>query len=236
MNGVASVLFSGFAIGFVGSVHCVGMCGPLALALPVDNEKVTSRVAAIFFYNIGRSITYGILGLIFGLLGMTFFLFNVQQWLSIISGVIMLLLVLNYKFTFFKNQSTSPIIKMVQDKLTTLLMSRKSVFQFFMFGIFNGLLPCGLVYMALLLAVATADIYDSSILMIGFGLGTVPLMAGVMLMKKMIPQKARITINKVSPYMFGLVAILLILRGLNLGLPYVSPKIGQKGEVMCHQK
>jgi len=101
------MLFSAIIFGLLGSFHCIGMCGPIAFMLPVNRTNNTKRILQVSFYHIGRLVTYGILGLLFGFLGKGFYLFGFQQYLSIIIGVIMILMIVLPKKTinndYFKN-------------------------------------------------------------------------------------------------------------------------------------
>lgn len=212
----------GLGIGLAGSFHCIGMCGPLALALPAVHDKTHIRVLSILAYNLGRAITYGVLGAVFGLLGRSLFLVGYQQIISIVLGVAILLIVI------FGNRFTSQIpilsrfhnyVKLVLSKL---LRANKK-YNHLLIGMVNGFLPCGLVYLAIASAVATGNALHGSALMFAFGLGTIPLMFALMMAGHYVSVSVRQRIRKLVPYFVGIMACLMILRGLNLGIPYVSP-------------
>ena len=107
------MLFSAIIFGLLGSFHCIGMCGPIAFMLPVNRTNNTKRILQVSFYHIGRLVTYGILGLLFGFLGKGFYLFGFQQYLSIIIGVIMILMIVLPKKTINKFSITKPIYKIL---------------------------------------------------------------------------------------------------------------------------
>lgn len=232
-------LFSGFSIGLIGSFHCVGMCGPLALSLPIHHLRSIEKTTSVLLYNIGRALSYSFMGVILGLLGQSFSFLKIQQWLSISAGVLILVVLLTHYFGSFKINILSKFTQKVQLKLGNYLKAEKTLFSFLGMGIVNGFLPCGLVYVALASAFAAGTVLGSGVLMFGFGLGTLPLMAMTMLLGKFISQNTRLKLNKMVPYFIAIVAVLLILRGLNLGIPFVSPAFNYNDNtansvVNCH--
>lgn len=237
MTEIGLSLITGLSIGFLGSFHCLGMCGPIALSLPLHTQTGFRKYASIGLYNIGRAITYAALGFIFGLLGHQFRLWGLQQILSIAAGTLILL------FLFSRFSITSRIGWLnrlnhwVQQSLSRVLQSPKHPGSFFTIGLLNGLLPCGLVYVAIAAAAVTASISSGTLLMFAFGLGTIPVMAGLMLFGHLISSSVRYTINRTVPYFVGIMALILILRGLNLGIPYLSPRLesGSQNVECCHK-
>ncbi|MBK8442725.1 MAG: sulfite exporter TauE/SafE family protein [Sphingobacteriales bacterium] len=237
MNEIALLFGTGFSIGILGSFHCVGMCGPLALALPVHQLDTARKSLAIGLYNIGRAVSYSILGGILGAVGMSFSFFKLQQVLSIIAGVFVLAVLLS---AYLGSKNTNiPLVsrytQFIKSRLSAYLKSRTSPFSYFGIGVVNGFLPCGLVYLALAAAAASAHFYSGALLMFSFGMGTMPIMAATMIFGKFISLGLRQKINKLTPYMVGLVAVLLILRGLNLGIPYISPALENQKMSCCHK-
>ncbi|MGZ4043606.1 MAG: sulfite exporter TauE/SafE family protein, partial [Bacteroidia bacterium] len=92
-------IVAAISLGLLGSFHCIGMCGPIALALPVHQATVFRKVVAILLYNSGRIITYSLLGLLFGIIGQGFAVFGLQQVLSVSLGTLILLsIILPKKF------------------------------------------------------------------------------------------------------------------------------------------
>jgi hypothetical protein len=222
-------LITAITLGFLGSLHCVGMCGPIALALPVVNNTNISRISGIVLYNIGRVITYGFFGLFFGLLGKSFVIAGYQQALSITLGVIILSIILIPNRYLQKipgvNRFFQPAAK-IRNALSGLFKTR-SYSALFSIGVLNGLLPCGLVYTAVAGAIAMADPLKGSLFMMVFGLGTLPAMLGLTLAGQKISMGLRNTFKKTVPVFVAFMAVLLILRGLNLGIPYVSPELSK---------
>lgn len=224
---LAAVAIAGFTLGAAGSLHCIGMCGPLSLALPTHHFSATKRFIALFIYQLGRIITYSILGLLFGLLGTTIAIAGFQQQFSIFLGIIILLLAILYRL-----QKTSLHIKwlngfylFIQQLIVKLFKKAKSPFSFLLLGMANGLLPCGMVYVAMAGAMAAENLTESIFFMSMFGAGTLPAMLFVSYMGQMIALPARQAMKKAVPYFVMAMAIILILRGMNLGIPYISPSI-----------
>jgi sulfite exporter TauE/SafE len=220
----------GLLIGAGGSFHCLGMCGPLALSLPLNHARPVQASLSILLYNVGRVTTYTLAGVLFGAVGHTMALTGYQQFLSAGIGVLILAVL------FFGNRiKTRPgflnrFHNQVKIRLGKLLQKEKKTGGFFVIGLVNGLLPCGLVYLAIASAVATGSLLEGGVLMAGFGLGTIPLMFVLMVAGKYISAVFRQKIRQWVPYLVGFMACLLILRGLGLGIPYVSPAFAQSGK------
>ena len=215
------------SLGFFASFHCVGMCGPIVLSLPMSQGTNKNRVNALLMYNLGRIVTYSILGFIFGLLGKGFVLAGYQQKLSIVIGVLLLLSVLipaqlsaKLKLTRYFSQLLIKL-KMALGKL----LHQPTSGSLYLIGALNGLLPCGLVYLGIAAAIAAGTPLKGAFFMASMGLGTVPALLTISLLGSKINAPVRNKINQLVPVFIGVMAILLILRGLNLGIPYVSPKM-----------
>ena len=221
-----TILFlTALTLGMIGSFHCVGMCGPLAFSLPLKNDNDWSRFSGSFLYNIGRVTTYILLGVIFGFAGKSFSIFGFQQWLSIILGIFILLIL------FFSKSQLALNVKYFQwpaynetiRALLGQLFFKKSNWSLYAIGILNGLLPCGLIYLAIAGATATADPIRSSFFMASFGLGTLPVMWSVSFFGNYVGLGVRKKIKRIYPVMMALTACLLIIRGMGLDIPYLSP-------------
>jgi uncharacterized protein len=226
------LFFVAFMIGIVGSFHCVGMCGPLALALPLSNNSVAAKLTGAFIYNAGRIVTYAVFGLLFGIIGQTAALFGFQQWLSIGTGVFILLFIImpkKYKIQTVAENYTNGFFARIRSMLGS-LFTQKNNSSLFVIGLLNGLLPCGLVYMAVAGAIAAGDTVSSILFMAAFGLGTLPIMWSIAFFGNYVGISLRQKIRRAYPYMMALMACLLILRGMGLGIPYVSPKMNAEKE------
>jgi len=233
-------ILAAFFIGLVGSLHCIGMCGPIAIALPVPDSNNLSFFTGRILYNLGRVVTYSFLGAVLGLLGGRIALAGAQQVVSIILGVVIIISVLlpqKYKNYFAQH----PLIQKLAQPLKAnigMLFKKGTFSAMFLIGILNGFLPCGLVYVALAGAIASGDAISGAAVMILFGLGTVPAMFAATIMGKFINVGIRTKIRKAVPVLAIILGVIFILRGMSLGIPYISPKLSTQTEVSsemeCH--
>lgn len=235
------MILSAAILGFLGSLHCLGMCGPIAFMLPLDRQSQLKKGGQLFLYHLGRIVAYSLLGLALGLVGKGLYLFGVQQKLSILIGAIMILLVLVPGRYFRKYRLAKPIyaaLAAVKSRLGQALQKRTPD-TFLTIGFLNGFLPCGLVYMALLGAIAMGNAIQGALYMSLFGLGTIPLMTTAVYIGGWLKAPVKAKIQKLIPVFVVLVGALFILRGLGLGIPYVSPKPVNthmvSAEMECHQ-
>jgi uncharacterized protein len=219
-------------LGLAGSLHCAGMCGPLALTLPPVGNTTPAYVLGRVAYNLGRIVTYCALGLVFGLIGAALWLAGIQRWVSITLGVALLLglfasrnLVRWTPVTFFVDRLKAPM---------SALLRRRSLAALTVLGLLNGLLPCGLVYAACAGAAATGGILTGAQYMAAFGVGTTPMMLAISLSGKLVPPSLRLQLRKAVPICVVLLASLLILRGMSLGIPYLSPDLSGGSASCCH--
>ncbi len=217
---------SAFIFGLLGSFHCVGMCGPIAFILPVDRTNNIKKTGQIFLYHFGRLFAYSIIGLLFGLLGKGFYLFGMQQQLSIVVGVLMILVILVPYKTFNKYNFSKPVFKLISKVKSSLgaALKKKTPDTFLTIGFLNGFLPCGLVYMAVFGAIASGNAPEGSLYMAVFGLGTVPLMTTAIYFGNFLSGKIRQHIRRTIPVFVVLMGCLFVMRGMGLGIPYISPK------------
>lgn len=231
-----------FILGLVSSLHCVGMCGPLAMmvpgAKPAAGKHSLRSIGLPLLYNLGRASTYALFGLFFGLLGRGFAWFGWQQKISIVLGVIILISVLTPRLTKLAN----PVSQLIQQLMTRVRTGMSKLLfhgqpgSVFAFGLLNGLLPCSMVYMALAGALATGEAVKGAGFMFVFGLGTLPAMWSVSIFSGLIRQELRVKARKLYPAVMAVIGILLILRGLNLDIPYISPALHltHSSPIQCH--
>lgn len=213
-----------FFLGLFSSLHCVGMCGPIALALPVHQFPIAKKTLCIITYHLGRITTYALLGILFGLLGNGLFIAGLHQNVSIVLGVLLILGV------FFFNESQ------IQSRLYTnskvyvkfkgyfaSFIQKKSWGSFLVLGLLNGLLPCAMVYMALFGATATQGALYGAMFMMWFGIGTIPLMTAVIWLSQWVNKYFKNKMKKLVPVLLLLTGVLLIVRGMGLDIPFLSP-------------
>jgi sulfite exporter TauE/SafE len=219
-------LIIGVSIGLLGGFHCVAMCGPI-VAFIHGKSQIKSTV---IIYNFGRLMTYVLLGVVLGLVGDGFQIFGWQRWLSVISGITILAIALFPQLSKMYSKlgiSFSPIqkMKMQLSKAT----KNGNLFSYLFLGMLNGLLPCGLVYVALAASLATANIFSAATIMFGFGLGTWPLMSLMAFGSGWFAKSGRLRLNYIVPTLTILVGVILIARGLALDIPYLSPVLAKLG-------
>ena len=219
---------AGFGIGILGSLHCVGMCGPLALSLPVvQGRGMRFAGIKILLYNIGRVMSYTAIGLGMGIIGFSFALYNLQRWLSIGSGLIILGIAVMQFRQVRHIVLLEGLYEGVSRKISGLLSGKESPGKYLSLGIANGFLPCGLVYVALVTALSTGRYFSSAAVMMGFGVGTVPLMWALMFLGRRLPAGVGRIFQRSVPYVLLVLGLLLIMRGMNLGIPFISPEINE---------
>ncbi|HMS33455.1 MAG TPA: sulfite exporter TauE/SafE family protein [Ignavibacteria bacterium] len=233
-------ILSGLILGLLGSFHCIAMCGPIALAIPADTVSRWKFIKSRLLYNSGRIISYAFLGMVFGFLGNRINMFGMQRGLAISVGVLILLsviLTVTGGRSVMKNTFVSKVITGYKIQFSR-LFKKNSRPVFLLFGIMNGFLPCGFVYIALSGAMITGDVFQGSVYMMLFGIGTVPVMLSVSLFGNYVNLNIRRKISKFNLALSVVLALLFIARGMNLGIPYISPaQSDQKNvseELICH--
>ena len=219
------MLWTALVLGLLGSFHCIGMCGPIAFLLPLDRKNRSKRIFQILSYHIGRLVTYGLLGMMFGFLGKSLNLFGMQQQLSISIGVIMITFILIPTKILNRYTLSKPLYYIVSKVKNSMgiYLKKKSSKTFFVLGFLNGLLPCGLVYMAVFGAVANGSATFGALYLVLFGLGTIPLMTAAIYLGNFLKGKARQNILKAIPVFVVVIGLLFIVRGMGLGIKYISP-------------
>jgi len=232
------VLFAtAISLGLISSLHCVGMCGPLALALPIRHLSPAGRTIALLTYHGGRLLTYGALGAITGLLGRHIYLAGFQQAFSIIIGTMMLIWMIAHQL-FSIGRSPALVRKLFRplEAFIGRLWQSPTRHGFLVLGMANGLLPCGMVYLAIAGAFSFPQMWESAVFMLLFGLGTLPALLILSFSSRLIGPVQRMYMRKAVPYLVATMGLLLILRGLDLGIPFVSPVLahGQHPAISCH--
>ncbi|MBK7764516.1 MAG: sulfite exporter TauE/SafE family protein [Bacteroidetes bacterium] len=210
-----SLFITAWLMGFIGSAHCIGMCGPLALAIPMQSGSILERLFNSLLYNVGRIVTYTLYGSLLGLAHSVIIPYNLQAKLAIAIGIILMCIGL---FILFSNQSINMLsgqarFYQVITKKIGLLFRNPSQYKVFLIGILNGLLPCGLVYLALATAFASGSVAHSMIYMAAFGLGTLPAMWSIVFFANSITPSLRMRLRKLYPFVYLATGIFLIWRG-----------------------
>jgi sulfite exporter TauE/SafE len=217
-------LWTAFLLGLIGSAHCAGMCGPLALALPATGNRFAQFFIGRLLYNLGRVVTYAALGAVFGLAGQTFAFAGLQRWVSIVAGIVILAGLAAPRF--FSGATAAGAVHRLKS-FFGMALRRRTPGSLFVLGLLNGLLPCGLVYVACAATTANDTVLRGIEYMIAFGLGTVPMMLGISLTGQKLQLALRFKLQRLIPAGLVVVGALLLLRGMALGIPHLSPRLSE---------
>lgn len=209
--------FVGLSLGLIGSLHCIMMCGPLVLGVSrLSESSGVHLVRHSIIYNLGRVFAYVILGLCFALIGEVFSIIGFQRVLSLGTGILLVLLILfsmNIERALFKSSKFKNIYQRYLNFITSKLASLAKTRPAFL-GFLNGLLPCGMVYVALAGALTAPSMIDGMIFMLSFGLGTLPMMITIMVGAKWLLNFRAFRIKNVVSVGQLILGIYLIARGL----------------------
>lgn len=219
-------VYTGLVFGLVTSLHCAGMCGPIAVALPLHGNTVGQKLFGGFLYNIGRTVTYVALGAVLGLFGQGINALGFQSWLSVITGLLMIATVAFpslFKFNLGGKGNPRSFLNRLKQGLRK-LFSTRSYSSLFGIGLLNGFLPCGPLYAALIISAGYGQMTKSMAFMAMFGLGTIPMLLTISALGNILSVSLRRKFSKLLPILIVIIGLLFILRGLNLGIPYLSPK------------
>lgn len=229
------IIYTALGLGLLTGFHCVGMCGPIALVLPLNNKTLGTKLLSALLYNIGRTVTYASMGAVFGIIGAGFSLAGFQKWISIFMGAFMIASVVFPKINqmLYQGSGDSKFMNSIKKQLAK-YFQQASYKSLFITGLLNGLLPCGMVYMAIAGAIAVGTLQGSILFMAFFGLGTIPMMFLMSMIGNFASLKLKHFINKIIPIVVIIVGSLFILRGLELGIPFISPP-AQKLQVPTHK-
>lgn len=226
-----------FGMGLAGSLHCAGMCGPIMWVMPFQQMKGARKALGIGLYHLGRISVYAALGLVLRSFA-SFFNPEVQRYVSLACGVALLVAGI---LSFLPGKSRGaqmPWGNWVKNKLSG-FMGNPAPAALLATGALNGLLPCGLVYMALSAAMVAPTVTDSLMMVYAFGLGTMPMLLAITLLKGRPMISRAMKFRVAAPFIMAVFGCLFILRGANLGIPYLSPKIEATGTgvkaACCHK-
>ena len=234
---MSAIAASAFALGLFSSLHCIGMCGPIALAVPSARLGWAGRTADALLLNAGRIATYALLGLLFGTFGRGLRLAGLQQGISIALGALILAGLL-FPAVIKGQALTGQLAKWTAAPRREMArtLGRTSPAGLWSTGMLNGLLPCGLVYLALAGSLVQEAAWQGAAFMAAFGLGTVPALLAVRLGTARLSLARRALVRKASPFLVAGIGILFVLRGMGLGIPYLSPALHEVvvGTQPCH--
>jgi len=225
-------LISGLLLGLGSSFHCAGMCGPLVLTMPFYSKDGSVKIRSVVEYHFGKTFMYAVLGGVFGIFGMGIKLAGFQQWFSIIFGIVI--------FIFILGPLWSESIRVYKDSIVVFwikLITKISILAgnktYFLLGMSNGIIPCGIVYIALSASVLAYSAGFGALFMLLFGIGTIPVLSIVITGRHLMKRKLKFSFSKISQVATMILAILFILRGLNLDISYLSPKVAEDHKLEC---
>lgn len=215
------IYWTAILLGLGGSLHCVGMCGPLMLSVPMDRRTRLAVLGSSLQYQLGRVAAYALIGSLFGLLGTGAVVAGVQRWLALAGGAVLIALaILQWR------HGNSPIqlqmlerpLRWLRQKIGGLLRSDRW-YATAGVGFLNGFIPCGLVYVAVLGAMTQAHWLEGALFMALFGLGTVPMLLGVMWLGGIAKPRFRHYFQFITPVLLLIGGALLLFRGLEITFP-----------------
>lgn len=231
------MIWAAFIFGFMGSTHCIGMCGPIALTLPLERSEKWLVFRAALIYNVGRISAYGFMGLLLGIIGTYITMVGFQKGFSVGAGILLLLAAI-FSINIEQRLLQLPLLRHFYGQIQKSIgkaLRKSGVYQPYWIGFLNGFLPCGLVYLALAGAISSGKIWDGFLFMVAFGLGTLPLMFGIAASGRLISPGIRQRIRNWSPAIMILFSVFLIMRGMNIQPP-IELKFWQdlNHPIMCH--
>lgn len=218
--GEISWYVTALVMGLAGSIHCLAMCGPIFIAVSGFYEKPSAFVRPVFMHQVGKLLSYAAIGILFGIIGQSLSLLVIQNQLMIICGVLLLLIAIG---GMMKTGILAGFQRYINGRISKLLKVRG--IGPLLLGLVNGLVPCGLVYAAAIGAAATQVWWQGALFMVFFGLGTMPALTLAGFSRWLMPLRRipNLAIWKQLPAL--ILGILLFLKGLSLGIPYISPDL-----------
>lgn len=231
------LLITALVLGFTSNFHCIGMCGPIAMAIPLDRSSNVTKIWGILQYNFGRILSYALLGILIGSIGITLDTIGFLQMLSVVSGILMIIYAWNKQLSsLLKLPSFGASLQGMITKAFGQTMRKNHFLKLTFLGILNGLLPCGMVFLALANALLLGSPLKGSMGMALFGIATLPAMIAVGFAANSISGSLRIKLTKAVPYLLTLVGTLVVLRGMNMNIPMISPKIELKKQELTEKR
>jgi uncharacterized protein len=232
-----ATLTMAFLMGFTGSLHCAGMCGPIVWIMPFQLFNGFKKAVAMILYHLGRVSVYAAFAFVLHSFR-NLFEPKIQQYISVGLGSLLLLAGVLSFMPAGAVKLTLPWSEQVKAQLGKVI-GKPSFGAITAAGILNGMLPCGLVYMALTASLSVPTTAQATLLMYAFGLGTIPMMISITLLKSRMAFLRTNHLRKMVPVVLFAFGCLFVLRGMNLGIPYLSPRVvvtQHEIRSCCHKK
>ncbi len=218
------MMWSAFILGLLGSLHCAAMCGPFMLGLAAREYSLFS----LLVHHFGRWMGYIILAVFFYFVVSPLQVFEMQQYVGIVSGILLVVYGLK-SYIPPVNKLFTRITFFISEKM---LKSKSGRTGNAVLGVLNGLLPCGLSFGAAILSVNTGSIVGAGTYMVVFGLGTLPILLAMSYLPQLGLQNSLRKFNAYTPKILLVVGFMLIIRSAGLGIPYLSPTYDSQAEKM----
>ncbi|HNR09195.1 MAG TPA: sulfite exporter TauE/SafE family protein [Saprospiraceae bacterium] len=215
-----TLVVSAFILGVGGSLHCLGMCGPLVMALPFGSTRTEHTALNLSLYLVSKALMYGVLGLAVGAAGLGFKWITGQLILSVAAGIFVLAVTL-WPWISRKMTLSFDLSDKIRSRFQKLL-SHPAWYSFVLYGIFNALLPCVMILVAFGASAATGHPLSGFAFMFVFGLGTVPALLAAYFSGTMITRRFRLNLQWTSRVIAILLGVVLVIRGLNIHIPHSS--------------
>ncbi len=224
-------LLIALSIGLAGSLHCIGMCGPLVAALHVGGRLHMKRS---LIYHSGRILGYALFGALMGLIGYSMRLVITQEWLAVVAGSLLLLTFL-WPTTIQRLPARwgQPMRNLRQQWMQWWHTGHPGIV--LGMGLLNAFLPCGLVYSALAASIITASPWMGALFMALFGLANTPALFFSSHIIRALQERFGQRHKRQIQIVLMAFALLIVLRGAGLGIPMVSPKLSDTQHSCCHR-
>ncbi len=206
-----------FIAGIAGSFHCIGMCGGFPLAIASASKSASRKISSHLLYNIGRIFTYTFLGAIVGSLGLMTKeikpILSGQVIVSVGAGVFMILIGLQILGILRERTipGFTPLYSFLKKAIASFI-GYKSLAAPFYLGIFNGFLPCPLIYAFLFKATASGSPNQGALTMLSLGLGTIPTMFLLGSLGEIMTPRIRAKVNRVPGLVVIIFGIITLIR------------------------
>ncbi len=227
-----TIILSGLVLGFGGSFHCLAMCG--AISLSVKSAKPGIAWSQLL-YHLGRILSYCVLAVVLSASKGLNWLQNGQNIISISLGSALFVGAILFIISDTLSQRASQAASSLLYRLRKLIFPngmQSSLWNAVAIGLINGLLPCGFVYLALAGSLMQDSVPESLLFMSAFGLGTIPALAGLSLAAKIPVLSNVISSRRFVVSAAALAGLLLVVRGMALGIPYLSPALPSQLQTM----
>jgi len=200
----------------------------------MDRTSILKQLIGVLQYNLGRIVTYGLLGLLTGFIGLSIATLGLLQWASMVIGFSMI--IYGWRKQLGKWIPKLDGFHFIPSNSMKFILKNTGRWRLVLLGALNGILPCGMVYLGLINAMLSPTPVIGMFAMIAFGVGTLPVMITIVFMANSISNQVRRRFSVAVPYVLTILGFLIVLRGANLGIPYLSPLVSQKEKQHVHCK